>query len=157
LQQHGHKLVPQLIWVGRRGWKVDNLVREVARTRWLDGKLLWLGEKDGVSEAVLHALYKRCLFTIFPSLYEGWGLPVSESLAYGKYCIVSNASSLPEAGGNLVDYFDPTDVDACVKLTERAIFDSNYRSAKEQSIKRHFNMATWRESADNMLAICKAR
>jgi len=64
-----------------------------------------------VSEAALLALYQkaRCLF--FPSLYEGFGLPVLEGLACGLPVASSNTSSLPEVGGDLAVYFDPYNID----------------------------------------------
>lgn len=62
---------------------------------------------DHVTDSDLAMLYQKAYFTLFPSLYEGWGLPLAESLAHGKFCLASNSSSLPEVGGALVDYIDP--------------------------------------------------
>ena len=64
------------------------------------------------SDAELAFLYRNCRFTVFPSLYEGWGLPIGESLWFGKLCIASKTSSMPEVGGDLVDYVDPKDADS---------------------------------------------
>ena len=61
---------------------------------------------EGTSDPDLAALYRRCLFTVYPSLYEGWGLPVTESLCYGKTPLLSRVASLPEAGGEFADYFE---------------------------------------------------
>ena len=60
-----------------------------------------------VSDADLVRLYQDCLFTIYPSTYEGWGLPVTEALCFGKAVVTTAISSLPEAGGQYADYFDP--------------------------------------------------
>jgi len=154
MQRHDPTLVPQLVWVGRKGWMIDPLLAELAENNFLDGKLVWLGQTDGVKEATLHGLYRACLFTMFPSLYEGWGLPVSESLAHGKLCIASNASSLPEAGGDLADYHAPEDVDRCLALVERAIFDPAYRSAREERIRREYEMPSWAACAQGIIAAC---
>ena len=62
-----------------------------------------------MTDVELALLYRKCLLTMFPSLAEGWGLPVGESLAYGKICIASRAGAIPEVGGELVDYVDPYD------------------------------------------------
>lgn len=59
------------------------------------------------SDGSLEALYKNSLCTVFPSLYEGWGLPVGESLWLGKACLASNATSVPEVGLDMCEYFDP--------------------------------------------------
>lgn len=154
LQRHDRSIVPHLVWVGRKGWMIDALLDELAKVRFIDGKLLWLGQEGGLLESTLHALYRACLFTMFPSTYEGWGLPVSESLAHGKLCIASNASSIPEVGGDLADYHGPEDLDKCLELVERAIFDPDYRAAKEQRIRRDYRMPSWAECSQSIIEAC---
>lgn len=87
---------PHLLCVGRVGWKSEPFVAKLVETGYLDGRVILLQE---VSDAYLRLLYSRCLFTVFPSLYEGWGLPVGESLAAGKICVCSNRASIPEVAG----------------------------------------------------------
>ena len=65
--------------------------------------------RHDVSDAALAWLYRECAFTLYPSFYEGWGLPVSESLAHGKFCIASTAPALVEAGQGLTKHIDPLD------------------------------------------------
>ena len=77
----------------------------------------------------LSQLYRHAAFTIFPSLHEGWGLPVGESLWHGTPCITSNRSSMPEVGGALCDYVDPTSVDSIADAVERLAGDRNYRTS----------------------------
>jgi glycosyltransferase involved in cell wall biosynthesis len=60
-----------------------------------------------VTDVELDLLYRKCLLTMFPSFAEGWGLPVGESLAYGKISIASRAGAIPEVGGELSDYINP--------------------------------------------------
>ncbi len=155
LQRHDRDHVPALLWVGREGWMIDDLLAEIDRSNFIDGKLLWLGQQEGLPDSSLHGLYRACLFTMFPSHYEGWGLPVSESLAHGKLCIASSASSIPEVGGDLVDYHVPDDPDKCLALAERAIFDPSYRAAREERIRREFTMPDWAECAQNILEACR--
>jgi glycosyltransferase involved in cell wall biosynthesis len=64
-----------------------------------------------VSDQELPMLYKRCGVFFFPSLYEGFGLPVLEALSYGCHVLSGNNSSLPEVGGDFVEYCDPSDLD----------------------------------------------
>lgn len=66
---------------------------------------------ENANDAMLAQLYRDCRFTIFPSLFEGWGLPVGESLWFGKPCLASKASSVPEVGGDHAVYFDPLSID----------------------------------------------
>ena len=92
-----------------------------------------------------------CLFTVYPSFYEGWGLPVAESLAFGKLCVASSASSLPEVGRDFVDYHDPHDVAEATARIQRAIFDAAYRGSREKSISERFRARSWGESAAELL------
>ncbi|MCX7302959.1 MAG: glycosyltransferase [Hyphomicrobiales bacterium] len=80
---------------------VDDFLR---RTNNVGGAATLLGP---VSDAELTWLYRNCSFTVFPSLNEGWGIPVGESLWMGKPCVSSNLASMPEAGGAYASYFDP--------------------------------------------------
>lgn len=98
---------PVAVFVGMHGWGVDELFKDLSLDRRVADAIVVLKQ---VNDDELSALYEKALFTVYPSLYEGWGLPVAESLAHGKFCLVSNSSSLPEAGGDLARYLDPWDV-----------------------------------------------
>jgi glycosyltransferase involved in cell wall biosynthesis len=98
------------------------------------------------TDAAVKWLYQHCLFTVFPSLYEGWGLPVTESLNNGKFVIASNTSSIPEAGGSLAEYLDPWDVDA---WADRILFYTVNREAlreRESRTRTCFIPPTWDDS-----------
>ncbi len=84
--------VPQLVFAGRVGWMVNDLMQQIRSSDHLGGKLTIVEKPD---DQVLAALYRNARFTLFPSFYEGWGLPVSESLAFGKVCLASNSTSIP--------------------------------------------------------------
>jgi hypothetical protein len=86
---------PPLIWVGRPGWRVEDLLAQLAATRSLDGRIRLL---HGVSDPELVALYRGALFSVFPSFTEGWGLPVGESLALGTPCLASPRAPRPRRG-----------------------------------------------------------
>ena len=93
---------PSLVCVGRVGWRTQTFLAELVETNYLDGKIVLLEE---ISDEHLKLLYSRCLFTVCPSLYEGWGLPVGESLAAGKICVCSDRASLPEVAGEFGDLY----------------------------------------------------
>jgi glycosyltransferase involved in cell wall biosynthesis len=95
-----------------------------------------------MSDAQLDWLYTHCMFTVYPSVYEGWGLPVAESLAYGKLCISSNTSSMPEIAGDLIEYFSPYDPAACLALLEKYL-DPEVRQHKEAEIKKNYAPRSW--------------
>ena len=157
LERHDPASIPTMVWAGRRNWwYMDALLREVEQSRRLDGKLVLLGDGDapGASDEELDWLYRNCLFTLFPSRYEGWGLPVAESLAYGKLCIASNAASIPEVAGDLIDYHDPDDVEQCYGLVERAILQPEWLSGQEARIREKFRPDTWSACLAATLSAC---
>ena len=120
----GSKTVPTLVCVGGRGWLNDPIHAFRAEHSLLRKKVLIL---SGVPDLELDLLYRHCAFTIYPSLYEGWGLPVTESLCYAKVPAISKTSSLPEAGGDFAVYFDPYDIHNIVQVLKPLILDIKYR------------------------------
>lgn len=103
----GHIDLPLLVFVGMPGWGVSDLLSDLR----LDPRSQpYIRILNHVSDSDLARLYGDAYFTVYPSLYEGWGLPIAESLAHGKFCLASDAGSIPEVGGDLVEYIDPWDV-----------------------------------------------
>jgi glycosyltransferase involved in cell wall biosynthesis len=136
--------VPVLVFAGRIGWLVQDLMQQLRNTAFLNGKIVLVEEP---TDAELVALYRGCRFTLFPSFYEGWGLPVTESLAFGKPCIISNRTSLPEAGGSLARYFDPEDVADAEHVIRATIEDPEGLAQWEARIVREFRPVPWEDSA----------
>lgn len=106
---------------------------------------------DRPNDAELEQLYRHALFTVYPSLYEGWGLPIGESLWFGKLCVASNTSSMPEVGGAFCDYFDPYDIDSMVAALRRPVAEAGYLERREVEIDRS-RLRSWDDSADALLA-----
>jgi len=100
-----------------------------------------------VDDADLAVLYQHAQFTVYPSLYEGWGLPVAESLAFGKYCLASNAASLPEVGGDWVDYLDPWDVPGWAERLQFLFAHPEWVAERNARIAREYRAHPWRETA----------
>ena len=99
------------------------------------------------NDAQLGRLYDSALFTVYPSLYEGWGLPVAESLARGKICVASKATSIPEIAPELTDLCDPRDVDAWTAAVRRFAFDHETRRRREEQIRTEYRRTPWHETA----------
>jgi glycosyltransferase involved in cell wall biosynthesis len=142
--------VPDLVFVGREGWQIAGLRQFIDATRRLDGRLHLVHD---LSDGELETLYRHCMFTAFTSYVEGWGLPVGESLAHGRPCIASKTSSIPEVGGDFVDYIDPFNVRDGVASFRRMILDSAYRDGRARQIADGFSTRTWGEVAEAMLAV----
>lgn len=88
------------------------------------------------SDNLLAYLYANAEFTLFPSLYEGWGMPVGESLWCGTPCIASNRTAIPEVGGELCDYFDPDSPGELETLMMRAMFEPDFLQTRAARIER---------------------
>jgi len=139
---------PDLVFVGKYGWNVADFKQQLESTSYLGGRVHVL---HGLTDAQLERLYQGCLFTAFPSIVEGWGLPVGESLAHGRACVASSASSIPEVGRDLVDYVDPYNLRAGVEVFRRMAFDADYRARREKAVREGFVARTWREVGDDLL------
>lgn len=143
--------VPTLVFAGRVGWLVADLMQQLQNANWLEGKILLIEEP---SDGELVTLYEDCLFTLYPSLYEGWGLPVTESLAYGAPCLAADCTSIPEAGGDFARYFDPDNLHDAIRAV-RALLDNPQAIAEwRNDIRRNFrNPPSWKDSAAATLEI----
>lgn len=151
IERHGADAIPDLVCIGRLGWHSDAFLREYVATSGLGGKVSVLS--TSVSDADLARFYAHCRFTVYPSRYEGWGLPVSESIAFGKVPVVARNSSLPEAGRDLAWYFESDNVDALVSSLEGMLFDEGARERAEARIAADDTApVTWQKVADVMLA-----
>lgn len=105
-----------LVLVGMPGWRVDNIISEMEASPLFNKRIFWL---KGLSDAGLSWLYDNCHVFLFPSLYEGWGLPVVEALQHRRHAIVSNRGSTPEAGMGLATIVDPDDREGWIREIRR--------------------------------------
>jgi glycosyltransferase involved in cell wall biosynthesis len=140
--------IPQLVFAGRVGWMVQDLMQQLENTAWLNGKIMLI---DSPTDGELACLYEDCLFTLYPSFYEGWGLPVSESLSYGAPCLASGRTALPEAGGALARYFDPDNLAEAVHMVRELIEDPEDLEAWRARVAREFAPRRWTDSAQAMI------
>jgi hypothetical protein len=146
IARHGEENVPDLVCVGRLGWHSGEFLDEYVTTHGLGGKVSVLSAS--VSDAELARFYTHAEFTVYPSRYEGWGLPVSESLAFGKVPVVAHNSSLPEAGRDLAAYFRSDDVDDFVHVIEQSALDLAARRGRERLIAEDTTIPiTWQDVA----------
>jgi len=137
---------PPLVIVGRPGWRVEDLMAQLEATRHLGGRIRIV---HGISDPELDALYRGCLFSIFPSFTEGWGLPVGESLALGKLCLAAPEGATPEAGAGFAETIDAYSPRAIAERVRHFATDREALAAAEARIREGFRARTWPEvSAD---------
>ena len=141
--------VPDLVFVGRKGWRNSALFDLLDSTRNLNGRVHIVHD---LSDAELNAVYENCLFTVFTSFVEGWGLPVGESLLHGKPCVVSNTASLPEVGGDFVEYIDPINLAGGIEVFRKMITDRDYVAERARNIRENFVRRDWDDVAEDFVA-----
>jgi glycosyltransferase involved in cell wall biosynthesis len=137
---------PRLIFAGNPGWLREDFDDFIRGTGSLNGYIRII---ERPSDAELGYLYSRCLFSVFPSYKEGWGLPVGESLWFGRPVVCSNTSAMPEVGGTLADYIDPTSAESIEAGLLRMITDAGYRERRASDI-AGAQLRTWENVADDL-------
>ncbi len=98
---------------------------------------------SGAADAEIARLYRDCLLTIFPSLSEGHGLPVAESLSFGKLCLSSDLPVIREHAGDLAWYFPPDDAEAAYACLRLALDDPIRLAAAEARIRAGYAAPSW--------------
>jgi glycosyltransferase involved in cell wall biosynthesis len=139
--------LPKLVIVGRKGFGSGDLLWQIAHDPLVRGSIAVLHH---ASDSELSWLYRNCLWTLYPSFYEGWGLPVSESLAHGKFCLASDSSSLPEAGQGLARHLDPLDFRAWEEAIRELLLAPETVAAAETRIRSGYRPMTWSQSAEQL-------
>ncbi len=113
----------KLVLAGGRGWLYDSIFERVQKLG-LEAEVIFPGF---VSDAQQTMWYRAASVFVYPSLYEGFGIPVAEALACGVPVVTSNVSSLPEAGANLALTVDPHDKEAMAVAIRKALTDESVR------------------------------
>lgn len=134
--------LPQLIVCGRP-YGSDDFVDILDRDPRIAGKVL----RRRPTEAELAALYKHCLFTVLPSLYEGWSLTLPESLSQAKFCLCADNAPLREIGRDLVDYVAPFDVRGWAEKIIAYSSERDLLASREARIRKEWIPLSWQGSA----------
>lgn len=143
---------PTLVFAGKHGWLIEEFEAVLKSDPLLSKKVQIV---DSPSDRQLAWLYQHCMFTVYPSYYEGWGLPVGESAWFGKYCIASHASSLPEVCGDLIDYVDPNDPNEITQKVLAALNDPARIASLEKCIGQA-SLRRWSDVAEDIFRLVMA-
>ncbi len=108
-----------------------------------------------VDDSDLQCLYANAIAFAYCSFYEGFGLPILEAMALGKAVICSNTSSMPEVGGDAVEYCNPWDVENMAQSIEKVILDEGYRKLLETKAIRQAAKFSYKKAAEETYAIYK--
>lgn len=138
-----------LVIAGRTGWKMqqfDELLAELC----IAGDVLRLGY---VSDVELRWLYRNCFAVVYPSLWEGFGLPVVEALSQGAPVIASNVTSIPEILGDAGLLIDPHDVESMANAMRDLASGSGLRERLVERARLQGGRFSWREAARRVAGV----
>jgi glycosyltransferase involved in cell wall biosynthesis len=144
-----HDWPHQLVIAGGKGWLYDDILAEIER-QGATGRVQFLGFVD---DADLPALYSDAALFLFPSLYEGFGLPLLEAMACGVPCLSSDASCLPEVAGNAAVLLSPHDQEAWSRAIHRLLLDAPRRSELVGLGAVQAHRFTWHRAARELRAL----
>ncbi|MCE2490620.1 MAG: glycosyltransferase family 4 protein [Anaerolineae bacterium] len=141
-----------LVIAGGAGWLSEPFYRQLKESG-IQDRVHLIGFVD---DEDLPALYSAAEVFAFPSLYEGFGLPVLEAMACGTPVVTSDLSSLPEVAENAALLIDPLDVEALADALRRLLDDSELRRQLIQAGQTRAGKFTWRKSARELLEVYRS-
>jgi glycosyltransferase involved in cell wall biosynthesis len=141
--------LPPLYLAGSEGWMAEATIHMLTHDPEVAPNVRVLGS---VSDAELRWLYRNARIVVYPSFAEGWGLPIGEAASYGKLCITSPHSSMPEVAGDYADYVSPYDPAALLAQIQRYL-DDDVLAEREAEIRAGFKVRTWDESFEDLVAV----
>lgn len=138
--------LPKLFIIGKPGWLTHDVLYFIEHDDDVNQKIKVI---NSVTDKDLSWMYSNALYTVYTSQYEGWGLPIAESMAYGTPCIASNTSSMVEIAPGLVDAVSPFDT---AQLLERMAYysDVNNSMKKRREILKAYTPYTWERTVETL-------
>ncbi len=149
LRSESDDFTHQLVIVGRKLWLADEIFTEVSRQKWSKDVIL----TDYVKDEDLPALYRAADIFVYPSLFEGFGLPPLEAMACGTPVITSNTSSLPEVVGDAALLIDPSDEQDLAGALLKVVRDASLRSRMREMGIEQAKKFTWHAAAEKTLQL----
>jgi len=134
-----------LVVVGAQGWNTGETY-QVLRKENLKDKVIFLGYQD---DNMLAKLYREAAVFVYPSLYEGFGIPIIEAMSFGTPVITSNVSSMPEAAGKAALLIDPTEPKSISSALQR-VLEGEFKVSNTQ-LKAQANKFSWEKAAKEVL------
>lgn len=145
------KIPHQLVLAGGDGWKTEEIHRAAEMAQFAN-EIRFTGY---LSSREKNTLYQNADLMVFPSLYEGFGMPPLEAMLFGCPTVCANTASLPEIAGEAAELVDPLSVQAIADGIWHVLSDSGYRHALIAKGVQQAARFSWDQSAGKMFRICK--
>jgi len=139
----------KLALIGKKGWLHDEFFQKLQALE-LEGRVIFPGYVDEID---LPAFFQLAEVFVYPSLFEGFGLPPLEAMACAAPVVCSNSSSLPEVVGDAGLLFDPTDTSALVTALRRVLADEELRNSLKQRSLLQAARFSWTKDTDKLIAL----
>ena len=151
LLKGGYKLPHQLVLAGGKGWQDEQIFQTLQNTRFADD----IVRTGYVSAEEKNALYQNASVFVFPSVYEGFGIPPLEAMTWGCPVVCANAASLPEVVGDAAELVDPMDESSIANGILRVLTDHEYAQQLIEKGRAQARKFSWDRSAEQLFAVCK--
>lgn len=141
----------KLVLAGKIGWLCDDVLEGIKNSRYSDRIVL----PGFISDADKAYLLSNAKALVFPSLYEGFGIPILEAFAYGLPVLTSRVSSMPEVGGNAAYYTDdPMDVQALATLMQKVVhLNTQEKNELKHAMVKQLAKFSWERNADELMEL----
>ena len=129
-----------LVFIGRQGWNVEGFIKTLNSHPLKDKRLFWL---NNINDQQLNYFYQNAFIVTYLSEYEGYGLPIAESLQMGNITIASKNSSMYEVGRDFADYIEYGTQNELVDIITLYTENTALYAAKKQHIKKYYKAISW--------------
>ncbi|PZV18236.1 MAG: glycosyl transferase family 1 [Pseudanabaena sp.] len=147
-----HKIDHQLVLIGRKGWKYTPIFDAIKSSPWQND----IHHLDYLSDELVALFYSRADVFVYPSHYEGFGLPVLEAMTLGAPVVASNTSSIPEVAGDAAILIDPNDFIQIAEAILTVISDRKLRQDLINKGKTRASLFSWENTAKKTLEAYKS-
>lgn len=142
-----YKIEHNLILIGKKGWQYKPIFQVIASSPWFD----CIHHLDYLPDELVALFYAKADVFVYPSYYEGFGLPVLEAMTLGAPVVTSNTSSLPEVAGDAAILVDPKDVISLAEAILRVVSDRTLRNELIIKGKAQAKLYSWERTAKETL------
>lgn len=144
-----NKIPHNLVLIGQKGWKYESIFQQIECSRWRKN----IHHLDYLSDELVALFYSRAEVFVYPSHYEGFGLPVLEAMTLGTPVVTSNTSALPEVAGDAAMLIDPDNLEELVDAILQIIEDSQFRDGLVKKGKDRAKLFSWERTARETLQV----